>query len=210
MQGIFQIKNLEFLDIIQYPDMEIPYCKMIFITGESGCGKSTLLKLINATVSPNAGSIFYKQTDIQEMDTLKLRKEVLLVSQQVWLFDGTIKDNFRIYYEYREQECPKDSEIEKYLEICCGEFSLDSKCEKLSGGERQRVFLAICISFCPEVLLFDEPTASLDEVTAIKFFHSIKEFCETHKITPIIICHNPRLVEQFSEYTINLEKRIRV
>ena len=89
---IFETKNLSFNNMIQYKDIQIKEGKVNFIIGKSGTGKSTLLRLFNGTLSPSDGSIFYNGNDILQMDTITLRKEVLLISQSVYLFDESIED----------------------------------------------------------------------------------------------------------------------
>src|SRR5690554_7870960 len=102
MEKIFTIDHPKFGGILEYPRMEITSGSTTFIQGASGAGKSTLLKLLNASLSPEEGRIFYQGKDIREMDTIELRKEVILIGQNVYLFDESIRENFRMYYEYRD------------------------------------------------------------------------------------------------------------
>lgn len=205
-ETLIQTTRLQYLDILNYPEISIPAHQTVFLTGESGCGKSTLLKLFNGTLDVSRGTIWYCGGDIAGMDTIVLRKQVLLASQEVFLFDGTIRENFKMYGEFREEACPGEEKMKEFLYVCCGEFDLDSRCEVMSGGERQRVFLAICLSFLPRVLMLDEPTAALDEATADVFFTRLKNFAAGNGITLIIICHNPRLVERFADKVITLKR----
>lgn len=206
-QVVLSTKNLKFQDFLSYPNVEILGEKCTFLMGESGCGKSTLFKLMNATLSYSQGSIEYEGRNIEKWDTIDLRREILLTSQEIYLFEGTIEDNYRKYYEFREKECISKVQMEDYLSICCAPFPLESRCEVLSGGERQRVFTAICISFLPKVLLMDEPTAALDEVTSHKFFKQIKDFCQEQHITLVVICHNSHLVDEYADYVVALDAR---
>ncbi|SHK06815.1 putative ABC transport system ATP-binding protein [Hathewaya proteolytica DSM 3090] len=206
MENIIKATGLKFLELVNYPDMCIKRGKMTFICGESGCGKSTFLRLINNTENSSGGFIEYDGRKIQDIDTIKLRREVLLASQEVYLFEGTIRDNFQQYYNYRGEQCIDEVNMKEYLSICCADFPLDTRCEIMSGGERQRVFMAICLSFMPKVLMLDEPTAALDEATSIKYFHNVKKFCGEHGITVIAICHNPKMVEIYADECITLER----
>ena len=206
MRNIFEAKNLVFKDIIKYPHIQIKKNKTTFITGKSGCGKSTLLKLFNATVSKGLGEISYKGEEISKIDTIKLRREVILVSQNVFLFDCTIEENYKKYYEYRESKLPVKEHMEEYLKICDANFKLSKKCQDMSGGEKQRVFLAICMSFKPKVLMLDEPTSALDENTAYSFFTNIKKWALDNSITLIVVSHNAKLVEECADEKLLLEK----
>jgi putative ABC transport system ATP-binding protein len=194
------------MNMIKYPDIDIKEKSITFIDGESGCGKSTLLKLFNGTQSPSKGIIEYKGINIDDMSLIELRKEVILASQDIFLFDGSIKDNFKEFYDFREEKCIDDKEMKKYLEISCADFPLEAKCQTLSGGERQRVFLAIYLSFKSKVILLDEPTASLDEKTSVRFFEQTIRHCKDNNITMISVCHNPKLVQMFGEDIITLRK----
>ncbi|MEG0722262.1 MAG: ABC transporter ATP-binding protein [Lachnospiraceae bacterium] len=208
MNIILSATNVTFQDFLSYPQIQIEEHRTTFLCGESGCGKSTLLKLFYGTVSPSGGVLTYKGQDIATLDTIALRQEVLLVSQTVFLFDGTIRDNFHQYYAYREIEPLSDQDIKGYLSLCCATFDLSAPCETMSGGERQRVFIAICLSFLPKVLMLDEPTSALDSVTADTFLERIKTFCTAHEITLIVISHDQILADQFGDRTLFLKREV--
>lgn len=205
MKNIISIKNLEFKDMISYPDFEISRSEILFLTGKSGCGKSSLLKLFNMTEMQSEGNIYYEGKNIADMDTLELRKKVLLVPQDVYLFSGSIIDNFNQFYSYIERPLLEKSKLEKYLNISKMELDLDTNCDSMSGGERQRVFLAIALSLEPEVLMLDEPTSALDQSTSSELMENIVKFCKEKDITLIVVSHDKNLAEIFSERIINLE-----
>ncbi|MEG1044647.1 MAG: ABC transporter ATP-binding protein [Oscillospiraceae bacterium] len=204
---VLSANNLKFDDIIDYPSIKIMRNKTTFIWGESGCGKTTLLKLFNATLSPSTGEISYNNRNTFDMDTVQLRKEITLVSQTVFLFDKTIEENFNEFYKYRDVKPLSKEDMKKYLCICCADFDLSAQCERMSGGERQRVFIAICLSFLPKVLMLDEPTSALDSETANRFFENTKLFCSKNEITLIVISHDKTLADKFADEKILLEKR---
>lgn len=197
-------EGLQFLAFIHYPKIEINENYFTFIAGKSGCGKSTYLKLLNRTLIPTSGEIFYQGKDIRTYPVISYRKDVLLVPQEVFLFDGTIKDNFNIYFDAREKSSITDTEIKMFLRICCIDFNLDVDCKTLSGGEKQRVFLAIFLACAPKILLLDEPTASLDEKTSTELLTNIKSYCTKNNITVVCVCHNEDLIQKFSDYIIRL------
>ncbi|MGL5260081.1 MAG: ABC transporter ATP-binding protein [Lachnospiraceae bacterium] len=199
--------GLRFNHFIEYPEINIAENAMTFISGESGCGKSSYLKILNKTVLPSQGKIVYKDEDIEELPVLQYRKKVLLVPQEVFLLDDTIEENFRFYYDAREEKPLSSQKIEEFLRICCLDFSATDYCTILSGGERQRVFLSIFLSLASKVLLLDEPTAALDENTSITLLANIKEYCMLKGITIICVCHNDSLIEKFSDYIIKLGEK---
>ena len=184
---IISLSQVVFQSMIRYPDIKIPKGKTTFIHGPSGCGKSTLLKLINGTISPDSGEIVFNGNNIDDIDTIKLRRDILLVSQSVFLFSGTIEENFKKYYEYRDQETPSKEHMEKFLQICRAEFPLETRCETMSGGERQRVYIAIFLSFMPEVLMLDEPTSALDNTSSDIIMSNIKNFSDDNDMTTIVV-----------------------
>jgi putative ABC transport system ATP-binding protein len=201
---LFSLKNIDYKNIIQYPDIEIYDGSVTFICGESGSGKSTLLKLLNGVISPTGGVIFYHGKNIEEYDPIKLRRDVLLISQSVFLFDLTIKDNFNHYYAYRDLPVLSDDEVKKYLDICTVNLPLDSPCNVLSGGERQRIFMAVHLSLKPKVLMLDEPTSALDDKNANALIENIKLFCKQNNQTLLIVSHDKSIANQYADRTINL------
>lgn len=204
---ILETKDLCFNNIINYKNMKIPKGKVTFITGESGCGKSTLLKLFNGTLTQSKGNIYYKGKDTEKLNSIELRKEISLISQSVFLFDASIKDNFIKFYKYRGQNVPSDEEMKEILNICCIKFPLDKDCSVMSGGEKQRIYIAIYLSFKPEIIMLDEPTSALDNKNTFSVIGNILSFCKNNKSTVIIVSHDKELTEKFGENNITLERR---
>jgi putative ABC transport system ATP-binding protein len=201
---ILRTKNLSFNKMIDYKDIQIEKNKATFIVGKSGTGKSTLLRLFNGTLSPSNGSIYYSEKDISEIDTILLRQELLLISQTVYLFDTSIKENFKQYYGYRELGQPSDDEMKYFLDLCSVPFSLDSDCTIMSGGERQRVYIAIFLSFKPKVLMLDEPTSALDKQTGNEVIKNILDYCKNNEITVVAVSHDGNLTDKFAENIITI------
>ncbi|MBS4912951.1 MAG: ATP-binding cassette domain-containing protein [Veillonella sp.] len=201
---ILTTDNLSFQNTIQYPDIRIPKEAMTFIQGPSGCGKTTLFKLFNNTLSPSTGTIYLDGKDTRDMNALELRKRILLVNQQAFLFDGTIKDNFEQFYAYRETPVPTQECMDFFLNLAIAPFTVDKEITYLSGGERQRVFNAIMLSLEADVYLWDEPSSALDSATATEFFTNLKEYMKTNHKTSVIISHDKNLYPVFSDQTIVL------
>jgi putative ABC transport system ATP-binding protein len=177
---------------------------MTFIRGESGCGKSSLLQLLNGILSTDKGTITYNNKNITEYDSVKLRTELLLCGQTVYLFDASIQENFRMYYQYRGLPCPDKQYIKEYLHICCLDFPLDTLCTSMSGGERHRVFIAVCLSLMPKVLMLDEPTAALDHENANLLAANLKQYAADKEITLIIVCHDQSIVQEYADDIIDI------
>lgn len=199
MTDILQGIGVSFKSIISYPDIHIATGKTTFIQGPSGCGKSTLLRLFNATVSPDKGALFYEDKPFAELDVLDLRQQVLLVGQNVFLFPGSILENFSQFYSFRERALPPEPDMVAYLRLCCADFPLSAICDTMSGGERQRVYIAICLSFLPKVLMLDEPTSALDNITAGQVVSNLKTFCAAHNMTLLVVSHDLQLATQYAD-----------
>lgn len=199
---MIQTKNLEFLHI-RYPNLKIEKGEVTFLIGPSGVGKSTLFKLMNQTVSPTNGTLIYSD-DFSTNDPVQLRQEISLVSQDVFLFDDTIKNNFLRFYNLRKQENLREEQIKQYLSICQLDLPLDKPTSLMSGGERQRLYLALFLSFRPKVILLDEPTSALDVATGVKVLNQVIMFAKKQDMTVVIISHDPKLVEHFHESVIDL------
>lgn len=206
MAFLFKGEGLEFLNTIRYPAFKISPKKTTFIIGPSGVGKSVLLKMLNLTVNPSVGTLYYRGKLITEYQPIFLRREVMLISQDTFLFPGNIRDNFHLFYEYRELPVPEDEQIERWLSICMLKLPINSDCSLLSGGERQRVMLAIYISFSPSVLLLDEPTSALDFNTATALFENILSYANDKGISIIAVSHTHELIDSFAQDKIFLER----
>ncbi len=202
---ILSLRNAVYRSVTVFPSIDIEYNSVTFVTGPSGSGKSTLLRLFNGTLSPSQGQVFYCGKDIEQIDAIALRRQVLLAGQQVYLFSGSIEENFNMYYEYLGLDKPKPKAIEEYLAICQGPFASEALCDTMSGGERQRVYLAICLSFMPKVLMLDEPTSALDEQTARDVIKNIRTHCKKNEITLLVVSHDKEIVKLYADHVIELK-----
>ena len=204
MTLIYSTKSLQVNDLISYPEIHINENETTFLIGPSGSGKTTYLKLLNRTINTEQGHIYYNDSPIEEFDVLTYRKNVLLVPQEVFLLDDSIRQNYKFFYTARNQNCPDDSTISKYLDLCCVDFSPSDNCTHMSGGERQRVFMSIYVSLATKVLLLDEPTSALDNFTSQELMRNVKTYCNNKKITLVCVSHNEELIDLFADKIITL------
>ncbi len=201
---MIKTQSLVFNNTIRYKDMHFKEHQVSFITGESGRGKSTLLKLINRTAEKSSGDLFYRGASVTTYHPLDLRKEILLVNQDPFLFSGTIRENFRLFHSYRESALPDDDTLASYVETCRLNFPLSAKCDAMSGGEKQRLFHAIALSFTPKVLLLDEPTSALDETIAAEFMNALVATANSQQMTLLVVNHSSHLTKRFADDVITL------
>ena len=199
---ILRFENVKFIK--EYDDFSIDKNEVVFVVGKSGSGKSTLLKLINNTLQLKSGRIFYKDKNILNIKPVELRRNIIMTSQENFLFDMTIRENVYKFYKLRDLEELTDEEIATFLRITNFDVDLNLNVEKLSGGEKQRVFLAIALSLNPDVLLLDEPTSALDNKTAFDMMKNIVDYCKHNDITLVVVTHARQLVDEFADKIIDL------
>ena len=149
-------------DVLHEVDLDVAGDGITAVLGPSGSGKSTLTRLTNRLLDPSRGSVRVRGTEARELDVLHLRRTVGMVFQRPTLFDGTVRDNLAAtgVQEWVAHEEMLDA-------VGLGPAFLERAGTSLSGGEAQRVCLARALLMRPEVLVADEPTASLDHSSAL-------------------------------------------
>jgi len=185
------------------------------IIGPSGCGKSTFIRLFNRMndLIPKArfeGKIYLDGHDIYrtKVDIVDIRRRVGMVFQKPNPFPKSIFDNIsyglkvngmknRIAIEERVVQSLKDAAI--WDEV---KDRLDENALGLSGGQQQRLCIARCLAVKPEVILFDEPAASLDPISTKKIEELIEQL--RNKYTIVIVTHNMQQAARISQYTVFL------
>lgn len=206
-ETLFKANNLVYKENLIYDNVKIERGKVNFIIGESGSGKSTFLKLLNNTISPISGELLYNGKRVEEYNPIVLRCDISLVSQEPFLFDESILDNFKTFYSLRQLAMPEEDYIRYITDLCFVNVPLEQKATTLSGGERQRVYISIFLSLCPKVILLDEPTSALDEKNSHRVIKNIISFCKEKNIDVVIVSHDKDIVEEFCENKIEIVKR---
>ena len=167
--------------------------KSIAIVGPSGSGKSTMVHLIPRLYDVTAGSVSFDGIDVRRLDLGYLRRNIGIVSQETYLFNGTIRDNL-LYAkedasEAQLEEACRTANIWDF--ICSQEQGLDSfvgnRGLKLSGGEKQRISIARVLLKDPALLIFDEATSALDSISERKIQDAIDPLIDAR--TSILIAH---------------------
>jgi len=194
---VFSYKDRNF-DILKNINLTIKKGEKVGIIGRVGSGKSTIAKLILNLYEPSKGSILVDNTDIRQIDPVDLRHAIGYVPQEPFLFMGTIRDNITVGDSYAtDEEILEASKIAGVHEILGKHESgydliVGERGEGLSGGERQAVTLARAILSKPEILILDEPTNSIDELSEAKFKENLKKIIVDK--TVIIITHKPSIL----------------
>jgi putative ABC transport system ATP-binding protein len=169
------------------------------LLGPSGSGKSTLLRLLNRLADPDEGSVRFHGTDVRELDPLELRRRVGLVPQLPAPVPGTVADNVAFGPRLRGEEV--DPEPPLRLAGLDASFA-ERDASRLSVGEQQRVMLARALALEPEVLLLDEPTASLDSAATGAVEEALRGL---RGVSLVLVTHDRGQAERLAERTMKLE-----
>ena len=179
--------------ILKDVSFELEAGHSIAIVGPSGSGKSTIINLIPRLYDVGAGSVCFDGVDVRELDLAFLRSQIGVVTQETYLFNGTIRDNLLyVKPDATEEEiiaaCDKANILdfirnqEKGFDTMVGNRGL-----KLSGGEQQRLSIARVLLKDPALLIFDEATSALDSISEQKIQDAIDPLVASR--TSILIAH---------------------
>lgn len=179
--------------IIEHLSLHIPAGKTIAIVGSTGSGKSTLVKLLLRFYEVQSGTIFIDDIPLPELQIRDLRRAIGLVSQDVFLFHGTVLEN--ITYGSPSATLPeaiaaaKIAEAEEFINQLPQGYDtiVGERGQKLSGGQRQRLAIARAILKNPPILILDEATSAVDNETEAAIQRSLEQI--TKNRTTIAIAH---------------------
>jgi ATP-binding cassette subfamily B protein len=184
---------VEGVDVLADVSFVAPGGKTTALVGLSGSGKSTTLSLLERFWIPDAGTISIDGQDISDVSLESLRRNIAMVSQDTFLFQGTIKDNLLAGAPGRTMEdvvrAAKSAQIHEFIaalphgyDTPVGELG-----SRLSGGQRQRISIARAFLKDAPILLLDEPTSALDSETEAALRVSLEQLAKGR--TTIVIAH---------------------
>tara|TARA_Y100001968_G_scaffold195210_1_gene179067 strand:+ start:1798 stop:3591 length:1794 start_codon:yes stop_codon:yes gene_type:complete len=211
IKGEIEFEKVNFEYIKGYPliknlSLKIKKARTIGIVGATGSGKSTLIKLLLRLYPINSGSIKIDNIPLELYDLKDLRRSISLVSQDVYLFHGTIEENI----SYGDNQASKE-EILKAAEIAEASNFINElpqgyktlvgeRGQKLSGGQRQRIAIARAILKNAPIIILDEATASVDNETEAAIQRSLEKI--TKHRTTIVIAHRLSTVRSADEIIV--------
>jgi len=175
--------------------------EMLYIEGPSGSGKTTLLSMISGILRPNSGAVAVENKDIWSMSSDQLAdfrlNKVGFVFQDYHLFPRlTTVENVAIPLVLKKVDWNEAIDTAmKFLEIVGLKERAHLPPVKLSGGEQQRVAISRAIASSPDILIFDEPTASLDGDTGRRIVDFVKHNMLNEKRCIIVVTHDSRIFE---------------
>ncbi|HEX9768540.1 MAG TPA: phosphonate ABC transporter ATP-binding protein [Kiloniellales bacterium] len=199
-------------------DLEVPKGQVMALIGPSGAGKSTLIRCVNRLVDPTSGKVWLDGTEITSLGSRALRRarrRMGMIFQEYALVERlTVMENvlsgrlgyvgfWRSYFR-RFAQSDVDHAFE-LLERVGLDHMVDKRADELSGGQRQRVGIARALIQDPELLLVDEPTASLDPKTSRQIMRLICELCKEWELAAIVNIHDVLLAQMFAERIVGLQ-----
>jgi phosphonate transport system ATP-binding protein len=198
-------------------NLEVPKGQVMALIGPSGAGKSTLIRCVNRLVEPTSGSVVLDGTEITGLGAAALRRarrRMGMIFQEYALVERlTVMENVlsgRLGYVgfwsswFRRFPRRDVEEAFRLLHRVGLDHMVDKRADALSGGQRQRVGIVRALMQDPQLLLVDEPTASLDPKTSRQIMRLILELCEERGLAAIINIHDVALAQQFARRIVGL------
>lgn len=198
-------------------DLAIPRGQVLALIGPSGAGKSTLIRCVNRLVEPTSGSVRLEDTEITGLGAAALRRarrRIGMIFQEYALVERlSVMENVlsgRLGYVgfwpswFRRFPRKDIEEAFRLLQRVGLETMADKRADALSGGQRQRVGIVRALMQAPQLLLVDEPTASLDPRTSRQIMRLIVGLCEERELAAIINIHDVALAQQFARRIVGL------
>ena len=179
--------------IIEAMTLRMPAGETTAIVGATGAGKSTIIKLLLRFYDTTAGSVRVDGHDVRELRLDQLRDAIALVSQDVFLFGGTVRENIAYgSFDASHEDivaAAKVAEAHDFIEALPNGYDtvVGERGQKLSGGQRQRISLARAVLKDPPILILDEATSSVDNETEAAIQRSLEKIAVDR--TTIIIAH---------------------
>lgn len=198
-------------------NLEIQSGEVVGLIGPSGAGKSTLIRCVNRLVEPTKGAIFLQNTDLKKLSKKELRqarRDIGMIFQEYALVERlTVMENvlsgrlghMDFWNSWFRRFSPEDiAQAYELLERVGLKGKENNRADELSGGQRQRVGIARALIQQPQLMLIDEPTASLDPKTSRQIMRLIIELCRERGLAAIVNIHDVVLATEFLPRIIGL------
>ena len=191
--------------VISNLDLDIKAGKTLALVGPSGGGKSTLCHLVPRFYNVNEGRITLDENDIRDITLHSLRKNIGIVSQSVFLFDGTVRENIAYGTDATDEQviaAAKSANIHDYVMTLEKGYDthVGERGVKLSGGQRQRIAIARVFLKNPKLLILDEATSALDNATEMQIQSALEELSRGR--TVIVVAHRLSTVKGADEIVV--------
>ncbi|MDJ0753500.1 MAG: phosphonate ABC transporter ATP-binding protein [Ardenticatenaceae bacterium] len=197
----------------------VPQGEFLSVVGLSGSGKSTLLRCINRLIDPSVGEIWWKETQLSHVtgeELRRARRKIGMIFQHFNLVDrspvitnvlsgrlGYVNPMASVFGRFPASDVKR---ARNNLDRVGIGDKADNRADELSGGQKQRVGIARALMQDPEIMLADEPVASLDPVLAHSIMRQLKDITKEDNITVLCSLHFLDLVQQYSDRVIALNE----
>lgn len=189
------------IDILHDITGLFPKGKITALVGPSGAGKTTIFKLCNGLQSPTSGKIYFNNESIDAYAPVLLRRRIGLALQDATMVNGSVRENLALPLTLQDKVLPEDTANE-YMNIVGLKSDLLSRnARDLSGGQRQKLSIARTLINRPEVLLLDEITSSLDQISRQDIEQLVLKINKKYGTTIIWITHSIEQARLVSDYT---------
>ena len=191
--------------------MNVARSEILCVLGKSGTGKSVLLRLLIGLEKPDSGSIMINGQEITGLEEAPLndvRKKIGFLFQGAALYDSlSIAENvaFPLRRNTKLSDSERDEKVRNLLQSVGLEKDLEKMPSEISGGMRKRVGVARALALDPEIMLFDEPTAGLDPITAAEIGDLIKKLRDERHTTSIVVTHDMHAAHYYSDRLVMLK-----
>lgn len=172
----------------------------IALVGKNGCGKSTLIELLLRFRKPQAGIIRIGDFNIEELSLVKYRELFSVVSQDVYLFNDTIRNNIRLYKDIDDETIKKaceDSGLAEFIKDVSLEYNVGSNGAMLSGGQKQKVALARALVLDRPIFILDEATSNADVSSELQTNSLLRT--RLKEKTVIVISHRESVLREMDQ-----------
>jgi ATP-binding cassette subfamily B protein len=187
-------------NILENVSLRIPAGQTVAIVGESGCGKSTLLKLLMRFHDPTEGHILFDGVDTRDLELESFRSRIGLVSQEPFIFSGTIRENIALSQPGATMQdvvaAARAAGLDEFITQLPERYEtvIGERGANLSGGQRQRLAIARALLRNPDLLIFDEATSHLDTATERAIQESLNSALANK--TVILVAHRLSTIQQ--------------
>jgi putative ABC transport system ATP-binding protein len=182
---------------LAFPDVDVPQGAMLLLSGPSGCGKSTWLALVAALVRPDAGTLTVAGQSLNALKNIASDAwragTIGFLPQKLHLSPALIVQHNLAMAQWAAGVAQDDARIAAALQALGVQELAGRKPSQLSGGQAQRVVLARAVLMQPQVILADEPTASLDDAAAAAAVRLLVDTAQAHHATLVIATHDARV-----------------
>src|ERR1043166_4663152 len=198
-------------------DLDVPNGQVMALIGPSGAGKSTVIRCINRLVEPTSGTVTLNDTELTGLGSRELRRarrRMGMIFQEYALVERlSVMENvlsgrlgYVGFWQSWFRRFPQ-SDIDEAFRLLTRvglDHMADKRADELSGGQRQRVGICRALIQNPDLLLVDEPTASLDPKTSRQIMRLITELCQERRLSAIINIHDVMLAQMFAARIVGL------